>query len=357
MFLFGNWIVKSLSERSQVRQCSAPALFLNRVTRHWPAAKWLFYVDQFAILTILLALQSIFYDQVIVADHSNSISTLFVARRKLAAMVHDMVGVRLALDGVAGAPPAGASGRVMQRLVLAGLRRTRRLAVSADKVTRELLAFGVTSPTVAVGCTLDLQRLGTSRKPDGLAARIAERRFVLNVATDDWRKRKPFLVRTWCALAAAHSNAPVLVLAGYTQPGTIALAGQAGGAVILAGELDDAELVWLYEHCMATIVGSSEEGFCIPILESLYFEKPVIGVGGAAYGEIFGDAILPFDVSGPEAAAAKIYAILTDKDRCARSLRRRDELIRYFSFAEFSSRLVQAFGLDQAKENRSIPAG
>lgn len=350
MFLFADWVVKSLSERAHVRSRAAPALFLNALTRRSRLAKWLFYVDQFLVLPVLLAFSSRHYDRVIVADHSNSFSTLLVPSRKVAAMVHDMVGVRLALNGIPGAPPAGASGRVMQRLVLAGLRRMRWLAVSSNKVARELVAFGVTAPAVPVGCTLDLQRLATSREPSKVAAEIGGRPFVLNVATDDWRKRKPFLVRTWTALNAANVAAPILVLAGYTQDETVALAEQAGGAVIVADEINDAELVWLYQHCVATIAGSTEEGFCIPILESLYFNKPVLGVRGAAYVEIFGDAIMPFDIDEPERAASAIQAALTDDNRTRAALARRDELVERFSFREFSRRLTRAFGFDEAEK-------
>lgn len=361
MALFGAWMAKSLGSRGRVRAVSAPALFLNRWTRRWPGAKWLFYVDQFVLLPLLLAATHRRYDRVAVVDHSNAFSTVLVPRRKLAAMVHDMVGVRLALEEVPGGPPVGASGRLMQRMVLAGLRRMQRLAVSADKVSRELARFHVDVPTCAVGCTLDPARVAISRTPHRLQERLAGRPYVLNVATDDWRKRKPFLVETWSALKQARPDAPLLVLAGYTRPETLALAGAAGAAVIAAEELGDAELVWLYRHCEATVVASTEEGFCIPILESLHFGKPVLGVRDAAYVEIFGDAILPFEVGDPVAAAARIGALLADKAALQGGLARRDELVRHFSFPEFSHRLVAAFGLDTpadaARPLASGPAG
>ena len=345
MAIFADWIVTALRSRADVSLRRPPALFLNRVVRRWRIAKWLFYVDQFVILPVFLMFAVRRYDMLIVADHSNAPATMLVPRRKLVAMVHDMVGVRLALEGIADAPPAGRGGRLMQRMVLASLRRMQRLAVSANKVTRELAAFDVVRPTTAIGCTLDMARLGQSRRPDAVASRLAGRQFVLNVATDDWRKRKPFLVQSWSSLVAEHPDAPVLVLAGYTRPDTAAAAARTSDAVIVAAEMSDAELVWLYEHCVATIVASTEEGFCIPILESLYFSKPVLGVRGAAYVEIFGDAILPFDVADPARAAAEFYAMLSDEDAIARGLARRDEIVRHYSFAQFSERLVDAFDL------------
>lgn len=365
MSLFAQWIAMSLRDHAQVDVTSTSAVFLNRTTSGWAGAKWLSYLDQFVILPIVLAFTSRSHDLVIVADHSNAFSTVLLPRRKVMAMVHDMIGVRLALDGIPGAPVAGASGRMMQRLVLVGLGRARRLAVTADRVARELLAFGVRTPTTTVGCPLDLERLGDSREPALLAARIAGRRFVLNVATEDWRKRKPFLVETWSALANAHPDTPVLVLAGFTTSETTALAARSGGAVIVASEISNAELVWLYRNCVATIVGSSEEGFCIPILESLYFGKPVLGVRDGAYVEIFGDAILTFEVDRPDRVAESVHAILSDERQLQRGLSNRDELVRRYSFSEFSERVAAAFGIGDAPlgapdgdpgANRAAPA-
>ena len=352
MALFGLWMAKSLASRGRVRPISAPPLFLNRWTHRWPGAKWLFYLDQFVLLPLLLALIHHRYDLVAVVDHSNAFATRLVPGRKLAAMVHDMVGVRLALEGLAEGPPVGASGRLLQRLVLVGLRRMRRLAVSAEKVSRELARFGVAVPTCPVGCPLEPARIALSREPAALRTSLAGRRFVLNVATDDWRKRKPFLVAAWAALHRAHPDAPVLVLAGYTRPETLAQAEATDGAVIAAREIGDAELVWLYRHCEGTVAASTEEGFCIPILESIYFAKPVIGVRDAAYVEIFGDAVLPFDIAPPEVTAERIHALLTDEAALRGALARRDDLVRHFSFPAFSRRLVAAVGLDGPTERR-----
>ncbi|MFZ0429813.1 MAG: glycosyltransferase family 4 protein [Acidobacteriota bacterium] len=57
---------------------------------------------------------------------------------------------------------------------------------------------------------------------------------------------------------------------------------------------------------------SEHEGFCVPILESFHFGKPVVAYGAAAVPETLGDAGLLLSSKEPEVFAAAIHRAATD---------------------------------------------
>ena len=46
--------------------------------------------------------------------------------------------------------------------------------------------------------------------------------------------------------------------------------------VILLNSLDDSELCWLYQNCQLFVIPSSTEGFCLPLVEALSLNAPVV---------------------------------------------------------------------------------
>ena len=71
--------------------------------------------------------------------------------------------------------------------------------------------------------------------------------------------------------------------------------------VILPGYLTDAEIAELYEHALAYVFPSTNEGFGIPILEAFAANCPVIISNQKALTEIAGKACLRFPMKGVEA--------------------------------------------------------
>lgn len=58
--------------------------------------------------------------------------------------------------------------------------------------------------------------------------------------------------------------------------------------VILPGEISENAKVWLYQHCEAFVFPSLDEGFGIPILEALWYGKPVFTSNRASLPEVAG---------------------------------------------------------------------
>ncbi len=69
----------------------------------------------------------------------------------------------------------------------------------------------------------------------------------------------------------------------------------------LVGPVSESEKVWYYQHCDAFLFPSFAEGFGSPIVEAMYYGKPVFLSREASLPEIGGDAAYYFDSFEPAA--------------------------------------------------------
>jgi glycosyltransferase involved in cell wall biosynthesis len=101
--------------------------------------------------------------------------------------------------------------------------------------------------------------------------------------------------------------------------------------VHVVGSVEDERLAAMYRRATAFVTVSEHEGFCVPLLESLAFDVPVLAKACAAIPETVGDAglLLP-EWAGAELIAEAIDRIVADaslRDRLvARGRRRLQEL-------------------------------
>jgi glycosyltransferase involved in cell wall biosynthesis len=65
------------------------------------------------------------------------------------------------------------------------------------------------------------------------------------------------------------------------------------------GYVPEEQKVWLYQHASAVIIPSLSEGFGLPVLEALFYNKPLLLSNQAALPEIAGPTATyfnPFDI-------------------------------------------------------------
>ncbi len=84
-------------------------------------------------------------------------------------------------------------------------------------------------------------------------------------------------------------------------------------SVHLVGPVDEADLVAFFRSAHAILTASEHEGFCLPLLEAMGFEKPIIARACAAIPETVGDAafLLPAD-GGPVLFAEAVAEVLSN---------------------------------------------
>ena len=83
-------------------------------------------------------------------------------------------------------------------------------------------------------------------------------------------------------------------------------------AVVFAGRVSDVALKTYYQAADLYLVASHHEGFCVPLLESMYFGVPVLARKAAAIPETLGEAGVLFADLGYEQVAEMAHLLVTD---------------------------------------------
>ena len=83
--------------------------------------------------------------------------------------------------------------------------------------------------------------------------------------------------------------------------------------VICTGYLSDAAVAKAYQHAALYVFPSFNEGFGLPILESFFFNVPVLVAANSCLPEVGGDAVITFDPFSSDDMAQKMKDVLTNK--------------------------------------------
>jgi glycosyltransferase involved in cell wall biosynthesis len=84
--------------------------------------------------------------------------------------------------------------------------------------------------------------------------------------------------------------------------------------IIFTGRLTNAQIKSLYVSADVFLCASEHEGFCVPLIESMYFRVPVVAWGNTAVRETMGDYGAVFDKWNESAFAAQIDRVVEDAE-------------------------------------------
>jgi glycosyltransferase involved in cell wall biosynthesis len=94
----------------------------------------------------------------------------------------------------------------------------------------------------------------------------------------------------------------------------IARSGVPGARFLFAGAVSDRELAAYYRHASVYLSLSEHEGFCVPLLESMAMDVPVMALGAAAVPETLGGAGIEFNTKDFSHVAQLLALVLHDDD-------------------------------------------
>jgi len=84
-------------------------------------------------------------------------------------------------------------------------------------------------------------------------------------------------------------------------------------AVTFAGPVSDAELAAYYDDADVFVCLSRHEGFCVPILEAMRHDVPVVALSAGAVTDTVGSAGVLVDDASPHPVAAAVHELLADE--------------------------------------------
>jgi glycosyltransferase involved in cell wall biosynthesis len=113
--------------------------------------------------------------------------------------------------------------------------------------------------------------------------------------------------------------------------------------VHFTGPVSQAELRTLYEVAEVFLIASRHEGFCVPLVEAMALEVPIVAAGGCAVPETLGNAGLHWEEADPELLAESIHRVASD-GAVSTSLRQlgRSRYLDHFSNERIETELMQA---------------
>ena len=156
-------------------------------------------------------------------------------------------------------------------------------------------------------------------KPDFSApSHNNSRPYILCVAGSDPTKNVETLLEAFAQLPCELREAHDVVLVGdmrrrqdvRDRVGQLDIAAQTK----FAGVVDDAQLVYLYQHARVFVFPSRYEGFGFPVLEAMACGCPVITSNASSLPEVVGDAALLADPSDSNGFTKHLEQVLADEE-------------------------------------------
>jgi L-malate glycosyltransferase len=183
----------------------------------------------------------------------------------------------------------------------------------------ELVALGYPNVSV-VPILLDVNRLVRSDTPaadahwpPGTGTRWL---FVGRIAPN---KAQHDIVKAFACYRTVHDPNATLTLVGGTSAPAYATALHQyvdtlglTDHVRLAGSVPDDELEALYRSAHTFVCLSEHEGFCVPLLEAMAHDLPIVAYAAAAVPETLGDAGILLDSKRPALVAEAVHRTTTD---------------------------------------------
>src|SRR5262249_17819707 len=128
------------------------------------------------------------------------------------------------------------------------------------------------------------------------------------------------------------------------------------GRVHFRGKVMDRQLKTYYTYASAFVCASEHEGFCVPLVEAMYYGIPIVAYGSSAVAETLGDASLVWGTPSPALFAESIRQIHEHPEICAtlvQSQRRR--FASHFTTAAIERRLAEALAPFLPLRSKAIP--
>ena len=187
---------------------------------------------------------------------------------------------------------------------------------------RELQDAGYRS-TVTVPLLIDPEDFTGSPDP-ALAARLVRQRAeggtdLLFVGKVSPHKGQHDLVKALAAYRRLYDPKARLHIVGSAiseeyRDAVIRFAGELGlgDAVEMAGSVTHEELIAYYDACDVFLCLSNHEGFCVPLLESMYHRLPIVSYVSTAVPETVQQAGLILPDKEPARVAAAIHRVVDD---------------------------------------------
>ena len=181
-------------------------------------------------------------------------------------------------------------------------------------------------------------------------------------------KKQEDVIRAFCAYSRKYNPKSRLFLVGNAgqfenyedRLKRYAEALGVGDRVIFPGHIKFDAILAYYRLADVFVCMSEHEGFCVPLVEAMYFGKPIVAYGCCAVPETLGKGGILLDSKDPELAADAIQRALTDEETRAAIRKGQEEQLAAFSYETVKGQILACVrkmiqGSGETKETREAP--
>lgn len=277
--------------------------------------KWIAYIDKYIIFSIYIYFKSFRYEQICICDHSNSIYVFFTGRRKTIVICHDVIAIQAA-RGMIDGWQVGQTGRVLQSLILSGLRAAKNIICVSQLTQNDLLklapelwskAFVISNPqNYPYSPTQNWREILYHSK----ISKTVLDTFIIHVGSDLPRKNRLFVLRTLVELMKLDKSVAYKVVFVGPQPNAEMTAFIQFHSILdqvnFISDINSEELQALYTGALLMLFPSFNEGFGWPVIEAQACGCPVFASNVQPMPEVGGNAATYIDPKDAVAAATTI---------------------------------------------------
>ena len=114
--------------------------------------------------------------------------------------------------------------------------------------------------------------------------------------------------------------------------------------VIFTGQIPFKEILAYYKIADVFLCMSEHEGFCVPLLEAMSFEKPIIAFDSSAVGETLGGSGILVDDKDPVFISLLIDRTVKDERLRRQIIEKQNERLKDFSYEKVKESFIKGLG-------------
>jgi glycosyltransferase involved in cell wall biosynthesis len=326
---FSSMLCEAYKSRDVEVRLVEPGVYLNRVSKiPQSLRKWVGYIDKFVIFPSVLKRKAKWADIVHICDHSNSSYIKALGGKPHLITCHDMLAIRSALGQIPD-NVTGATGKILQKMILSGLRRAKWIACVSENTRQELAAVAPEtferSSVVYNGINYPYRPLEKGEAATLIAKTVSDKRlhdviaqpYLFHIGGNQWYKNRLGVLKIYRQLRQLRQDlpTPLLAMAGQTFTPALNEYIEANGLkefVVQVGKCSNETLEALYSAAEVMLFPSLAEGFGWPVVEAQTCGCRVVTSNFAPLTEIGGNAALYCEPKNVAEAAQQLNFLLNE---------------------------------------------
>jgi hypothetical protein len=128
------------------------------------------------------------------------------------------------------------------------------------------------------------------------------------------------------------------------------------GDIEFLGHISFSEILACYKAADLFLCMSEHEGFCVPLVEAMLFDLPIVAYESTAIPETLGDAGIVVDSKSPEFVANVMDKLLSDKAMLSELQTGRQERLEFFSYEKIKNKFISILNefLEQVQTEKKV---